>query len=330
MKVKTIDIDGILTIETHGFGKKYYPKRTPNKYNIDTLWDLRRRGYKIILHTARYEEDRYITQRWLKENNVPFDELIFEKPQAELYVDDKACSQLDREVLLFSGGIDSLIAYHYLDFPQPLYVMMGHKYEAKELNCIENLKLIIPRLKDIEYYSNNLSKFELKDNAYIPFRNLHLALNASHYGNKIYMAGVKGDDVPDKTPNAFDVMSHTLNFIKKKDEPKISIESPFWEMTKTDVIKWFLDNYPKAYAEKVLRASVSCYDASMGNCGACKSCFRKWVALEAAGVKSYDWFMGDIRKWKGIPKYVKRFKEGCYDSQRTRESEKVLRRYHLW
>ena len=221
MKVKTIDIDGILTIETHGFGKHYYSKRTPNIRNIDTLWDLRHRGYKIILHTARYEEDRYITQQWLRKYNVPFDELIFEKPQAELYVDDKACSQLDREVLLFSGGIDSLIAYHYLDFPQPLYVMMGHKYEAKELNCIENLKLIIPRLKDIEYYSNNLSKFELKDNAYIPFRNLHLALNASHYGNKIYMAGVKGDDVPDKTPNAFDVMSHTLNFIKKKDEPKI-------------------------------------------------------------------------------------------------------------
>jgi 7-cyano-7-deazaguanine synthase in queuosine biosynthesis len=331
MKKIVVDLDGILTVETQGFGKGFYPKRTPNKYNIETLYDLKRRGYKIVIHSARYVTDELMTVEWLAKHNVPYDELILGKPQADQYVDDKACSQLDREVLCFSGGIDSLIGYHFLNFPQPLYVMMGHRYEEKEMNCIENLKKIIPRLKNVDYHSdNNLGCFEYGDNAYIPGRNLHLALDASHYGNKIYICGVKGDKVEDKNETAFSIMSFAINSIRKKEEPKISIESPFWNMTKTDIIKWFIDNYPKPYVEKVLRASVSCYDTSMGNCGNCKSCFRKWISLEAAGVKSYDWFMGDIRKWKEIKNYKKRIEEGYYDLQRSRETQEVLEKYHLW
>ena len=326
-----IDIDGILTKETEGFGKKYYPKRTPNTYNIKTLQDYKKRGFQIILYSARYREDIDMTTKWLDKNQVPYDNVILGKPQAEVYVDDRAVNQLDREVLLFSGGVDSLIAWHWFDKPKPIYVMLYHRYQKKEIECIKALEKMIPSL-NVEFVQGPvLGKFEIGDKAYISQRNLQLALCAVHQGNLIYMAGVKGDKVEDKTPEAFSVMSFAMNFIKKPSELEIKIKSPFWEMTKTEIIKWFLENYPQDYVENVLRTSVSCYDANIdGSCGACPACFRKWISLEAAGIESWNWFTKDIREWKGIKGYITRIKKGEYDIQRSQETKAVLKKYNIW
>ena len=330
-KAICVDIDGVIARETKGFGKDYYPKRTPNTYTIETLQDYHRRGFKIILYSARYQEDKEMTESWLKKHKVPYDELILGKPQAEFYADDRATNQLDRELLLFSGGVDSLIAYHWLDEPKPMYVLMGHRYQTKEVTCIGNLKKVIPNLEVTYFDGPDLGRFEIGDKAYISQRNLHLALCASHFGNKIYMAGIKGDKVSDKTPEAFRVMSFACNFIKKPEELQIKIESPFWQMTKTDIIKWFLDNYPRDYVINVLKTSVSCYDQNtMESCGSCAACFRKWIALEAVGIESWQWFKKDIREWKGIKEYTTRIKKGEYDIQRSRETKEILQFYHIW
>jgi len=271
-----------------------------------------------------------MTEEWLKKYDVPYDELIVGKPQGHVYYDDRAENQLDREVLCFSGGIDSLIAWHYLDFPKPIYVKMFHRYQRKELGCIDDLESIIPNLRVQIVTGPYLKKHEIGDRAYISQRNFHLALMASHFGNKIYVAGIKGDKVEDKTPEAFKVMSFAMTFVQKPEELKIKLESPFWKMTKTDIIKWFLDTYPKAYVNKVLRTSISCYDANtMGSCGRCPACFRKWTALEAAGIKSYDWFEKDIRRWKGIKTYKEKMEKGQYDVKRTEETLEVLNKYKI-
>jgi len=333
-----VDIDGILCCETAGFGPEHYPKRTPNQYNIDTLRDYKRRGFEITLYSARYIEDFAMTEEWLDKHNVPYDSLLLGKPQGEKYYDDRAENQLDREVLLFSGGVDSLVAYHFLDKPKPIYVMMSHRYQKKEIESIKRLEKLIPSLHTEYVWGPLLGQFEVGNNAYIPQRNFHLALNASHYGNKIYIVGVKGDAVPDKTPESYKVMSFAMTFIQKPEELRISIDSPFWNMTKTDVIKWFLDNYPRDYVEEVLKTSVSCYDYwkgegiagdHWGQCGKCSACFRKWISLEAAGIKSWDWFTKDIRKWKGIKEYKQRIKKGEYDIQRSKETLEVLERYKI-
>ena len=330
-KTIVVDIDGILTKETYGFGEEYYPKRTPNKYTIQTLQEYSERGYTIVLFSARYPEDLDMTREWLNENNVPFDEIVLGKPQAEFYIDDKAINQLDREVICFSGGIDSLIAWHYLDKPKPIYIRMWHRYQNKEMYCIRKLEEKIPKLKVERVDGVNLGKYETGSKAYISQRNFHLALIASHYGNKIYIVGIKGDKVEDKTHEAFKTMAYAMNFIKKPTELEFKIESPFWQMTKTDIIKWFIDSYPMSYVIDVLKTSVSCYDANtMGSCGACPSCFRKWIALEAAGLKSYRWFRKDIRRWKGIESYKQKVKEGQYDIKRSQDIEEVLSKYSLW
>ena len=68
----------------------------------------------------------------------------------------------------------------------------------------------------------------------------------------------------------------------------------------------------------------------MESCGACSACFRKWIALEAAGIESWQWFTKDIREWKGIKEYITRIKKGEYDIQRSQETQAVLEKYGLW
>ena len=331
IKKLVCDIDGILTLETKGFGPDYYPKRTPNQYSINTLKDYSSRGFSITLYSARYPEDLDITTKWLDKYKVPYDNLILGKPQADIYADDKAVCQLDREVLLFSGGVDSLIAFHFLQEPKPIYIKMNHRYQEKEIAAVKELEKLIPSL-NVEYIQGpHLGQFEFGDSAYIPQRNFHLALLASHFGNKIYIVGIKGDNVPDKSPAAFKTMSFAMNFVKKPDEPRIKIVSPFWNKTKPDIINWFIHNYPRAYVEKVLKTSVSCYDQNtMGSCGNCFACARKWLSLEYCGIKSYNWFERDIRKFKGLKEYVKRIKLGQYDIKRAQETRQVLEKYNLW
>ena len=327
-----IDIDGILTKETENYGCEVYLSRTPNYRNITRVRELFERGDKIILFSSRHFEDRECTEQWLKRYNIPYHKLILGKPHADVYIDDRACNMLEKEILCVSGGVDSTIAWFYLNEPQPLYCKLGHRYEKKELECLKNLERKIPEFKPI--YANNLKlgNWEYGENAYIPMRNLFLAMNAVlHGGTKIYIVGVKGDKVEDKSPEAFQVMSFTLNFIRKPIEERVSIESPFWNLTKSDIVKWFINKKGKDFAKDILYTSVSCYDDEInGQCGRCPACFRKFIALEVSGIECLDLFENNILQWEGIEGYKKRLRSGYYDPQRSNEIKRVLMKYNLW
>lgn len=87
MKKKiAIDIDGILTNETKGHN---YQNRTPNLAAVK-LVNLLNELCEIYLFTARFEEDRKITEDWLKKHNIKYSHIIFHKPQYDYLIDDKA------------------------------------------------------------------------------------------------------------------------------------------------------------------------------------------------------------------------------------------------
>lgn len=44
---------------------------------------------KVVLYSARFEEDRLVTEQWLKGHAIAYDELHLGKPRAEVYVDDR-------------------------------------------------------------------------------------------------------------------------------------------------------------------------------------------------------------------------------------------------
>jgi 7-cyano-7-deazaguanine synthase in queuosine biosynthesis len=224
-------------------------------------------------------------------------------------------------ILCYSGGLDSTIAKYYLKPDLTIYFALNTKYTQKELKNLPDDVYVCDRL--------NLKDFEIGDKAYIPFRNLYLVMLAYSEALKrfpdakefkIIIVGVKGDNVEDKSPEAFKLITNFLNSINKPDLPRVSVESPFWNKTKGQLVKEFKD---KIDFSKV----VSCYSETEGRCGECPACFRFWIALESQGIESWNWFNKDIRKWEGIQHYIDHLDE--YDEERQKEIKFVLNKYGI-
>ena len=89
MKTYCFDIDGTLCTNTKGSykeAKPYYPR-------IEKANRLYKTGNKIILFTARGSTTgidwREFTKKQLKKWSVKYHKLIFGKPEAAIYIDDK-------------------------------------------------------------------------------------------------------------------------------------------------------------------------------------------------------------------------------------------------
>lgn len=309
-----IDIDGLLTNEIEGHD---YEKRTPNERNCRIVRNLMERRFKIIFYTSRHRKDYATTVKWLADNKLTrYTKLFMAKPLGEMYFDDKAQSSLDEEVLCFSGGLDSLIAYYYLGKPKSIYVDLHTKYSEQEKKCINRLTYHFGL--DVEFVDGpNLNIFEVGENAYISKRNMLLALIASYRGNKVYIVGIKGDNVEDKNRLAFKTMEYAFNTIQKESEEVVKIESPFWNKTKGELVKWFLNNVEDA--EELMKLSRSCYSDSVKPCGNCPSCLRKWFALKYNKVDCDDWFKVCPFGTVIYNEYMSRASNGHYDRERCEE-----------
>jgi 7-cyano-7-deazaguanine synthase in queuosine biosynthesis len=188
--------------------------------------------------------------------------------------------------LLFSGGMDSFIAYHYLTVKNikviPIYVHYGGKYCDKELRVAKKL---IPETKIIENQFN-LGSLESGEKAFLPNRNVYLISRATEFADTVIFAGLKDDNVGDKTPAFSDAMSKMLSLSMNR---KITVDSPFWFLEKIDIIEWFLENIGKSHgirtSQRLLKQTTSCYHIWKEHCGECPSCFRKACALYFNGIK---------------------------------------------
>lgn len=192
----------------------------------------------------------------------------------------------NNRILLFSGGLDSYIAWHWLGKPQTVYFDLGTPYSSYEIKVIKEL---IPTT--IIDSSLNLASRQMldSDTAFIPMRNLYLAMLACKYGEEIIICGLKDDNVGDKTPQAFARFTVSLSALNNR---QIKVTSPFWGMTKADIVKWYLETYQGDKAK--LLETISCYTPSLDTkafrlnkryCGKCRCCFRKWNALFVNGIE---------------------------------------------
>jgi 7-cyano-7-deazaguanine synthase in queuosine biosynthesis len=187
---------------------------------------------------------------------------------------------------------------------------MGHRYSAKEIHYALRLNpyLIIDR-------SLAIGDTEMGENAYIPYRNLFMAMRASsRYDPNVVIVGIKGDNVSDKTPIIFEQFGKLLS---KLEGRKITVTSPFWERTKEEIIEWYLTQYPNE--GHLLLETVSCYSTEFTNyCGKCKSCFRKWCALVNSGFKPSFYNMGIVHD------YEQALILGKYDFERAQNIKSAL------
>ena len=224
---------------------------------------------------------------------------------------------MSKDVLLYSGGVDSLIAWYYMREPATMYIDLGHKYAHSEklaMNCLPPCPVML------ESHYGEL--FEEED-AHIAGRNFYLAMYAAACGNDvIWLVTQAGEqNVPDRTPEFYSKSSEALSMIFGRP---IELRNVFPVLHKHEMVQWYVKS---GHPVEHLRTAWSCYtpkflglDGFATECGVCSTCFRKYIALEYNDINTNGLFWGDIHQW-GLVNYVSRLNE--YSWQRVEAIAKV-------
>jgi len=228
----------------------------------------------------------------------------------------------DNMVLLYSGGLDSYIAWEWLKRPKTFYCAIGHRYQDFELAAIQET---IPLT--VVDHSFNLGSWEEPD-ANVPMRNALLCMAAAHANSHlnpldIILVVQRGEmTIPDRTEtfcNSIGALLTNLN------ERMIWVTSPFFHLTKTQMVEWYVQS---GFPVEALLKTRSCFNGDEKKpCGACGACFRRWVSLTNNGIKEEH--VNDITKWSGIKTYIRKMQAGEYDELRTKETMEALKLHHL-
>jgi 7-cyano-7-deazaguanine synthase len=121
--------------------------------------------------------------------------------------------------------------------------------------------------------------------SYVPFRNANLLSMAVSYAEAndctaVFM-GAHSEDFsgyPDCRPEFFEAFQHVVD-VGTKPETTISIEAPFTEWSKTDIVERGLD------VDVPFEHTWSCYRESEPACGTCDACAFRLQAFQRAGVE---------------------------------------------
>jgi len=164
----------------------------------------------------------------------------------------------------------------------------------------------------------NLAQWEEKD-ANIPLRNAFLAMVASKYDDDVVLVVQQGEMyIPDRSIEFFNSGADWLEFLWGH---RITLTTPFLQMTKTDMVKWYLDH---GFDPRKLGVTRSCYSPGEKPCGNCSACFRRWVAFTNNNlVEEYE---QPIKNFDGLQNYLDKLKRGVYDKKRTDETLLALKK----
>lgn len=185
-------------------------------------------------------------------------------------------------VLLFSGGLDSLCAWHLLGRPVAVYVTLGHPYQADELHAMGRLAEQRPALRLHAVPGPDLGALQQPD-GHLPHRNLILAAVAAAHcptADRVALGALLGEASPDKSRRFLRAASRVLSVSEVR---RVRVTAPFRHLTKTGLLRAYL----RAGGDPQLVALTrSCYEAgdTPYGCGRCQACFRRWVALYRCGL----------------------------------------------
>jgi uncharacterized HAD superfamily protein len=91
-----VDVDGYLCKGASNWPN--YAQCEPIQENIDRV-NLLSEKHEVVLYTARRQEDAIETIEWLKKHGVKYHNIIFDKLEADYYIDDRAHQQIPKEFL---------------------------------------------------------------------------------------------------------------------------------------------------------------------------------------------------------------------------------------
>lgn len=188
-----------------------------------------------------------------------------------------------RTVQLYGGGIDSL-CIAYLHRPDvKVYFHLGTEEADREAYAASGVGCIVDH------------RFSLGDqvlpNKILPARNLILVAGATYYGNNILLGSTAGDTTKDKDEEFLSLTSKLLGHILVGDVEKTLpwfedgclVTAPARHLTKAQLVKEYLRHGGDPIA--LVEDARSCYHGGETECGICRSCVRKYVALKLNGIE---------------------------------------------
>lgn len=224
------------------------------------------------------------------------------------------------QVLMFSGGMDSYLAYKLFDPKFLVFCAARHRYQDREAKAIEQLGL---RGLVIVDQTLDLSSWERAD-AIIPLRNLLFAAVGSRYADTVWLGSLLGEGSHDKTPDFYRVASSALRQCYLQDEywcdgRTVYVESPVASFTKARLLRRALVD--GVVTREEVGHTVSCYQPG-GFCGRCASCFKRAVATKLNGwVEEYE--VDPFSSEKAVAAR-ERLRTGYYHGERRKELEEVF------
>ena len=237
-----------------------------------------------------------------------------------------------KSVLLFSGGMDSLILNHLLTPDVLLWIPTTESYYLEEsvaLNTLVRLRYVskekLVRLPGVL----DLDNWEREGDFVVPNRNAYLVLLAANYGEDIYLGAAAGDWPYDKDKEFCYRMGELLNHMNKEqawtEARHFRVRSPYYTnfhngKSKTEMVKMYLEH---GGSKDALLISYSCYSGKSTPCGVCKPCFRKWVALINNNIKFPDgYFATDPKEAPWLPEVLPLIAQGKWH---PKEDESILK-----
>ena len=87
------DLDNTICTSIRRFHPEDILKVKPRPKIIKIMKALKQKGYKILIFTRRDacgKNAKKLTEQWLKKWDIPYDELITNKPHFDILIDDRA------------------------------------------------------------------------------------------------------------------------------------------------------------------------------------------------------------------------------------------------
>jgi len=214
-----------------------------------------------------------------------------------------------KEILLFSGGMDSLILWYWLQQPNCLFVDVGQRYYQKEFSAVTDIAHETGM--DLIYKEMRVIGEVEKPDADMPQRNMFLLMLGSNYADKVYLTIQKDEfSIPDRKPAFFKEAEKIVSYLHNRP---IKFPVPFETMDKFDIVEWYKD---MGHPIDLLQLTVGCYTKSKSkHCGNCGSCFRRATSLAYNDIDPETTLSPDI-----VKTYMRWIEEGKYSPERAKKT----------
>ncbi len=137
------------------------------------------------------------------------------------------------------------------------------------------------------------------------------------------LGSIQGDRTLDKSIPFYEKLEDLFNYLFQEqhwcEARTFTIGSPFKAYTKTKLLEKYL---AEGHDINLILKSYSCYEGGEKHCGACKPCFRKWVALENNGVSTDDYWINNPKEVEWLEEVLPLIKEKKW---RGDEDEDILK-----